>query len=121
MTPKMVLVIEDDLVIRENLKEFLETEGFPVKTAANGREGLKLIHDLKGNCLVLLDLQMPVMSGEELLEELKQDTDPNIAQTPIVVLTARVGELKYPVAGFLRKPMDLDQLLSVVYQHGFKN
>ncbi len=111
---KPILIVEDDKTVRENLQEFLECEGFSVSTASNGKEGLNLIREFKGRCLVLLDLQMPVMTGEQLLDELLQEPDPEVAAASVVIITARVEPVNYEVLGFLRKPLDLDLLLMTV-------
>lgn len=117
MTTKPVLVVEDDELIRENLRDILELEGFRVETAENGKKGLERIKALDGNCLVLLDLQMPVMTGEELLQVLRAETNAALRATPIIVITARGTPppgLKVP---FLHKPIDLDLLLTLVKKH----
>lgn len=115
MAARPVVVVEDDEAIRENLQEFLESEGYRVRTASNGKEGLAVIRELKGSCLVLLDLQMPVMTGEQLLDALQQEGDPAIRATPVLVLTARTEGLSRPdIVGLIRKPIDLDPLLAQV-------
>ena len=114
MKNKAVLVVEDDATIRENLQEFLESENFTVYAASNGKDGLARIRELGGHCLVLLDLQMPKMNGEQLLDELIHDSNPEVAATSIVIITARVDPIKYAVRGYLKKPLDLDLLLATV-------
>src|ERR1700682_3707878 len=100
MSAKPILVVEDDRPIRETLRELLEGEGYAVTTAANGKEALESIRALRGRCLVLLDLQMPVMTGEELLDSLARDPDPAVRAVDILVLTARVeGLLRKEVLG----------------------
>jgi DNA-binding response OmpR family regulator len=110
-----VIVVEDDIEIREGLRDFLEDEGYQVKTAANGAQGLELILETKGACFVLLDLQMPVMNGEQLLENLEKVQSLQDVKIPILVLSARAEPFKHTrVLGFIRKPVDLDQLLAHV-------
>lgn len=107
-----ILVVEDDLFIRENLQEFLESVGFQVYAAINGREGLEQIRKLGGECIVLLDLQMPVMSGEQMMEALKAEPEPAVRGVRIVVLTARGEPVRVKTAGSLKKPVELDELLA---------
>jgi CheY-like chemotaxis protein len=114
-----VLVVEDDLAIRETLRELLEHQGFKVSAAANGREALA---DLAGRAspqLILLDLMMPVMDGVEFRTE--QRRDPRLAQIPVVVISAehRPEEKVSGMAvdGFLAKPFALDALLATVQRY----
>ena len=110
-----VILVEDDLLIRKGLSYFLESEGFIVKEAENGKQGLELIRESGGNCLVLLDLQMPVMTGEELLEALSRDEDSTIRTVPVLVLTARGNGFQHlGIMGTICKPFDLDQVLDKV-------
>ncbi len=110
-----VILIEDDSFIRESLCDLLESEGFKVQEAENGKLGLELIRSYAGDCVVLLDLQMPVMTGEELLEALSREEDPKIRTVPVLVLTARGQGFHHPgIIGTLLKPFDLDQLLEKV-------
>ena len=118
MAARRILVVEDDRPIRETLRELLEDEGYAVTTAANGKEALSAIRELGGACLVLLDLQMPVMTGEELLESLAHEPDPAVRSVAVLVLTARVeGVLQRNVLGVIRKPIEIDELLGTIARH----
>jgi two-component system response regulator MprA len=66
-----IAIIEDDLALQLMYKTKLELEGFKVKTASNGEEGLKVVESHTPD-VVLLDLRMPVMSGYEMLAQLRQ-------------------------------------------------
>ncbi|MFZ1248705.1 MAG: response regulator [Candidatus Saccharimonadales bacterium] len=70
MTPVKVAIIEDELSISELYKTKFEHEGFSVVTAANGSDGLKVIKKAEP-AVVLLDLRMPGMSGDEMLAKLR--------------------------------------------------
>lgn len=110
-----ILVIEDDPLIRSGLCHFLEDEGFEVHSAKNGKEGLDILRQQHFS-LILLDLQMPVMSGEEFLFALKKEREQGICSVPVLVLTARVeGIQNDDIAGFIRKPLDLDDLLEKIH------
>lgn len=81
-----ILIIEDETVLRENLVELLEAEGYEVMAAANGREGLHLARTHLPD-LILCDILMPEMSGHAVLEALARD--PVTAVIPFIFLTAR--------------------------------
>lgn len=109
-----VLIIEDDQGIRETLRLTLEIAGYSVFTAANGKEGLDLLPEVPGPCLILLDLMMPIMDGWAFAEEL--DRDHVLATIPIVVVTAfeekaTALKKKYEV---VKKPVDIDRLMNIV-------
>lgn len=113
-----IIVIEDDMIIRDGLSEFLQTEGFQVVTAKNGQEGLALIREQSGPFFVLLDLQMPVMTGQQLLDVLASEPSFKVCSLPILVLTARGESFEHPgIIGTLRKPLDLDRLLEEVRKY----
>ncbi len=113
-----VLVVDDDLDIRETLQEILEHEGFVVATARNGADALARAKLLRPE-LILLDLFMPVMDGAEFRR--LQLGDPDIAYIPVVVVSAavnledRVRSLE--VAGAVEKPLRLEALFEVVHRY----
>jgi CheY-like chemotaxis protein len=116
----MILVIEDEVPIREFLVEVLEEEGYPVQSASNGREALAVLQavpDLPK--LILLDLMMPVMDGWTFRKEQLQD--PALMGVPVVVLSAayelhrQAAILK--VTSYLEKPVDLTNLLTTVARY----
>jgi CheY-like chemotaxis protein len=108
-----ILVVDDEPAIRSMVAEVLETEGYPVITAANGAEALSLI-DQVPPALVILDLWMPVLDGPGLARTLDQRG----LDVPIVVMTA--SYLAQPIAGdigarqVLHKPFELTELLESV-------
>lgn len=108
---KTILVVEDDWVIRETLSELLSSEGYRVLTAENGLEGLHALRAASDVSAVLLDLQMPVMNGEKFLDALETLEDARLRSVPVLVLTARREGLDRPVAGLLRKPVNVEVLL----------
>ena len=108
-----VLVVEDEPDIRETLRDILETEGYSVRCAANGREALEALAEMPRPQLILLDLMMPVMSGYELLRELRANDA--LSSIPVTVVSATVDGRAVPGdASVLRKPVDLDTLLNLV-------
>ena len=116
---KLVLVVEDDRDIRENMKNFLASEGFEVQTAENGQKALDILHAGLKPAIILLDLMMPVMDGFKFREE--QEKDPKIAYIPIVLMTAdsqiESARFKLGIKTFIRKPFDLDALSRVLQQY----
>ena len=110
-----VLVIDDDRDIREALREILQDEGYSVDTAANGAEALELLGCVAPQ-LILLDLSMPVMGGQEFRQA--QLGDPRYVKTPIVLMTAadQVNEKSAGMepAASLHKPLVYDDLLAIV-------
>ncbi|MBX3020036.1 MAG: response regulator [Bdellovibrionales bacterium] len=113
MSAKPLLIVEDDHDIREMLHSLLQDEGYTVWSAANGRAALELL-DSKDQApgLILLDLMMPVMDGETFLGEITKD--PRLAPIPVLMLTASHSGASLKVAGYLKKPLDLDELLEFV-------
>ncbi len=110
-----VLVVEDDPDQRSAIVLILESEGYTVLTAASGLEALEVLDAGAAPCMILLDLMMPEMDGVQFrMEQLKREAH---ARVPVVVLSAfgQMTRAKYlQVADYLRKPIDLDDLLAVV-------
>ncbi len=108
-----VLIVEDDVDIRDALQEILASEGYRVITAANGKLGLAALAAGPPPRLILLDLMMPVMDGLEFLALKKSDAA--IAEIPVIVLSAVSDKSKVTgVKDFLRKPIELNTLLDAV-------
>jgi two-component system, chemotaxis family, chemotaxis protein CheY len=113
-----VLIVDDDADIRDAFQEVLEMEGYDAVACANGQEALKHLRQAAPRpALILLDLMMPEMNGAEFLVELKRSL-PEAGKIPIVILSA-VGERAQIPEGlpFIRKPIDLDTLLSTIKKH----
>lgn len=113
-----ILVVEDEDIIRETVKQILEMEGYPVYTAANGREALEVLSGMRDPCLILLDLMMPVMDGWQFLEEKKKSNV--LASLPVIIVSAVADEAKnLGATKYVRKPPDIDTLLKLVetYYH----
>ena len=79
-----ILVVDDDADFRDGLRLALEMKGYQVEGAANGKEALDRIEQ-KPPLLVLLDLQMPVMNGRELLQKLRGA--PDTKEIPVVIIS----------------------------------
>ncbi len=110
-----ILIVDDEKNIREGLGTALELEGYDVKLAENGEVGLKLIE--KGDIdLVITDLRMPGISGEEVIAKVTGES-PGI---PVIVLTGHgsidsaVTAMRNGAYDFLTKPLNLDRLILIV-------
>jgi len=109
-----VLLIDDEKEISEGIKVLLESEGATVVAAGSGPEGLRAVEQGLRPDFVVLDLGMPVMAGEKVLEVLRK-TLPGI---PIIVISSGYGEQEKtgrlradPNTRFKQKPFDIDELM----------
>ncbi len=107
-----VMVVEDDVCVRELVIEILSGGGFTAVGARNGQEALQhLRQGLIQPALILLDLMMPVMDGRQFRAE--QLNDPLLARIPVVVMSASDdGEVR--AEGRVGKPFEIQALLDVV-------
>jgi two-component system chemotaxis response regulator CheY len=116
---KLILVVDDDADIRDAIREALEMEGYQVTVAVNGQQALNFLQSGPMPALILLDLMMPVMSGEQFVEKQRQDSA--LAQIPVVILSAdgRIREKAASIhaAGYIHKPVTLDGLLAIARQY----
>lgn len=82
----VALVVDDSMLIRHAVCRFLEDRGFAVEAATNGQEALEMLATILPD-IIITDLQMPGMSGSELITALK--SKPETARIPVVVLAGR--------------------------------
>lgn len=110
---KLIVVVDDEPGFCETVKDLLEDEGYAVEIAADGRAGLELLRRLPERpCLLLLDLTMPILDGNEVYRELQ--ADPRLA--PIRVVIATSDPARAPSgATVLAKPMTIERLLEAVH------
>jgi two-component system response regulator AtoC len=116
MTPdEIILVADDDAVIRANLGILLREEGYQVVEAADGRRALEVLQDSRV-ALALLDLKMPHVGGMQVLREHAG----RLEETPVIVITALGGStaaieaMKLGAYDYITKPFDLDEVLFTV-------
>ncbi len=113
MENKKVLICDDDEGITEMLKTLFEIEGADVITENNSLEVFKLLNEQKPD-LLILDLWMPVLSGDQLLKSIRQK--PDTADIPVLVVSAsQDGPAVAKEAGaasYVAKPFDIYKLLN---------
>jgi CheY-like chemotaxis protein len=119
---KPLLLVEDDQVdvmtIKRALKEIHVVN--PVAHVENGEDGIAYLRDQTKEkpCLILLDLNMPVMNGIEFLQVVKQDE--HLRRIPVIVLTTseeqqdKMNSFNLGVAGYMAKPVDYRQFVEVM-------
>jgi DNA-binding response OmpR family regulator len=111
---KKIVLIDDEPSVQEVVRGYLEKDGYLVYVAANGREGLALAERAKPG-LIVLDLMLPDVSGEEICREIRSRSD-----VPILMLTAkasedeRVGGLALGADDYLTKPFSPRELVARV-------
>lgn len=107
---KKVLVVDDEVKIIEVIKSFLESKGYAVFTAENGKQAFH-IFETENISLVILDLMLPDMTGEDICMSLRQKS-----RVPIIMLTAKVEEesvlrgLETGADDYIKKPFSLKEL-----------
>lgn len=112
-----VLVIDDDPAVRELVTRFLGKEGFNVKTAMSGQEGLQAARSLRPD-VITLDVMMPGMDGWAVLSALKGD--PELSSIPVVMMTIVSDQnMGYALgaADYLTKPIDRDRLVNILKKY----
>ena len=87
---KVILLVDDDLTLREMYEERFKAEGFDIIQASNGEEAIKKAKENKPN-VILLDIMMPKINGFDVLKELK--ADPELKEIPVIVLTALIQDV----------------------------
>lgn len=111
-----ILLVEDHDELRRAVAELLELEGYEVVQAADGNQALESLRDGPTPCVVLLDLHLPGLSGQEF--RARQMLDEELAGVPVVALSGHGGIAQQAAAmrmdDYLEKPIDLDKLLVVL-------
>jgi DNA-binding NtrC family response regulator len=114
---KTILVVDDEPIVRESIKDWLADAGYDVTMAESGEEALKLVDDKKYD-FVVIDVRLPGKTGIKTLQELK-DADPGIKS---VVITAYPSQdfadeaRKYGAIDYLVKPVNPDDLEKLIRQ-----
>lgn len=114
-----ILVVDDNTDVRQGLCEFLVNEGYSVREAGDGDEALAELGINGGIDIVLLDLRMPKMDGCEFLRR-QAASGKDIRDVPVIVVSATLEALPFPVAAVFSKPVDLDLLIGAVQREVVK-
>jgi CheY-like chemotaxis protein len=114
---KTILVIEDNLEIRENISEILELEGFKVIVAMEGKTGLDVAtRELPD--IILCDIMMPGLDGYGVLKAIKSNSETKYIPFIYVTASAEKSEVRLAMDmgadGYVRKPFDTDELLDAI-------
>jgi heterodisulfide reductase subunit A len=112
-----ILVVDDELIVRDSIKDWLEDEGFAVDTAESGPVALQLLSKQLYH-LMLTDIKMPGMDGVEVLQKAKQDF-PDLCvvmMTAYATVETAVEAMKIGALDYLLKPFEIDPLVSKVLQ-----
>jgi CheY-like chemotaxis protein len=115
----LILLVEDDFMLRSSLAALLQSEGYKVECAANALDALRRLERTPKPSLILLDIMLPYMDGLEF-RALQRET-PAIADIPVIVITA-VGmpsetALELGLQNTLFKPLDRTKLLDAIKRH----
>jgi adenylate cyclase len=112
-----ILLVDDEPDLVDTIQCRLEANSFDVVTASNGEEGLAKATEEKPD-LILLDTNMPVMNGHEMLEHLKKD--PELKNIPVIMCTALceaqdvATALSYGISDYVTKPFDYTNLIEKI-------
>ncbi|MDQ3263849.1 MAG: response regulator [Myxococcota bacterium] len=122
--PGAILLVEDDRDIRESFQDLLELSGFRLQVAENGRQALDQLAQDPLPAVVLLDMMLPIVSGNEVLAAMRQSD--RLARVPVVILSTgtRLMDAKdraryastYGVSAVLPKPVDPVRLLEILHR-----
>lgn len=112
-----ILVVDDELLIRKVIREYLESENYKVLEAENGLDALRVLSSNKVN-LIILDIMMPKMDGFACLEEIRKTKD-----IPVIMLSAmkeendKLNSFNLGVDDYVTKPFSPKELIARVKAH----
>ena len=118
-TPPKILVIDDDVFIVNLIEKTLSKTGYQIIKAFDGEEALKTVEEEVPD-LIILDLMIPKLPGEEVCKALRESFDEKLVKIPIIMLTGKdsmVDKILGKVIGanaYLTKPYDFSDLLEVI-------
>jgi CheY-like chemotaxis protein len=114
-----ILCVEDEVDIRENLADILESEGFEVFQAENGKDGLEKFMDYHPD-IIISDIMMPELTGHQLLQAIRENKEIENNNVPFILLSA-LGQKEDVIKGinleasdYMVKPVDFDLLIAKI-------
>lgn len=117
-----ILIVDDSLLIRKTEKKVFTDLGIDILEAGNGKEALAMLEEHHGEiALVITDINMPVMNGDELLRQIKRN--PTLASTPVIVATTESEKsvvnnaLRDGASDFIIKPFQTKILRDIVAKY----
>ena len=116
---KNILVAEDSSVIQNLTKRILSIQNYDISSVKNGGDVLKTLENEKFD-LLLLDINMPVLSGEECAKQIRASDNPNIRDIPIIAITGNAKNYSlqdfkdFGINAFLPKPLNYDEMVDMV-------
>jgi len=121
--PLRILVVDDNKINRKVVSSFLENTPHDVQTQESAKAALEIIEKERFD-LIFMDIEMPIMKGDEATRLIRNNPNPKIASIPIVALTGNVNDeqiveyRKSGMSGFLAKPIDPEKLRQLIAQAG---
>lgn len=111
---KSILLVEDDEIVRRAIQMVLEWEGYRVECANHGQEALDLLRAGSRPSLILLDMMMPVLDGEQFRRE--QLRDPRFASIPVIIVSAASFADAVSAVHHIHKPFEVQELLDAIHE-----
>lgn len=113
----VILLVEDDHDVRVAVRQTLEMADYDVLSAPNGADALRILNRAHPD-LIILDLQMPLMDGEEFLKA--KERDDRLASIPVILISAaqpeKIVKVAKKVDEIILKPLDMDKFLEKIPQ-----
>ncbi len=114
-----ILIIDDEPDLVQAVEARLQRNGYQTITASDGQEGLRVAKETRPS-LIILDLKLPKLAGEEVCRAIREDQDKTFARTPILMLTVKTDDVDRVIGKvlganhYLTKPFESEVLLSKV-------
>ena len=108
-----ILVVDDEPLIREAVVDALRDEGYTVLSADDGRAALEVVQQ-EAPSLVLMDVMMPRMDGRAAFHAMREHAHGDGLPVILMSAMAEPADLDREITAFLRKPLDLDHLLTLI-------
>lgn len=119
---KKILMVDDEMDIREAVQASLKARGYNVVVASNGQEALQKVKSERPD-LVLLDIVMPEIDGWQVLKAIRNDQDAATRELPVVMLTANrqtsslIESQSQRATDYLMKPFDIETLMRFINRY----